>query len=112
MSWLTTKQVLGKSWAFSTNVVARVSHTGNGVYAAMFMAAAHTASLSASSAAECADAGLSVVPARSRLAEAVRTARGLRGDWESVVDQLYARYGHYHTVHAINNTAPTAASRI
>jgi ADP-ribosylglycohydrolase len=89
---------------------ARVSHTANGVYAAMFMAAAHAASLVASSAAECADVGLSVVPARSRLAEAIRTARGLRGDWEAVVDELYARYGSYHGVHAINNTALVAAA--
>jgi ADP-ribosylglycohydrolase len=89
---------------------ARVSHTGNGVYAAMFMAAAHAASLGASSPAECADAGLSVVPARSRLAEALRTARELHGDWESVVDELDARYGHYHWVHAINNTALVAAA--
>src|SRR5439155_12099012 len=66
---------------------ARVSHTGNGVYAAMFMAAAHAASLGASSSAECADVGLSVVPERSRLAEAVRTARALRGDRGAVVDQ-------------------------
>jgi ADP-ribosylglycohydrolase len=89
---------------------ARVSHTANGVYAAMFMAAAHAASLAASSAADCADVGLSVVPAQSRLAEAIRTARGLRGDWEAVVDELYARYGGYHGVHAINNTALVAAT--
>ncbi len=89
---------------------ARVSHTANGVYAAMFMAAAHAASLGATAAAECADAGLSVVPAKSRLAEALRTARGLDGDWESVVDELYARYGGYHGVHAINNTALVAAA--
>jgi ADP-ribosylglycohydrolase len=89
---------------------ARLSHTANGVYAAMFMAAAHAASLSASSAAECVDVGLSVVPTRSRLAEAVRTAQGLQGDWESIVDELYARYGSYHPVHAINNTALVAAA--
>jgi ADP-ribosylglycohydrolase len=89
---------------------ARVSHTANGVYAAMFMAAAHAASLGASSARECADAGLSVIPPRSRLAEAVRAARDLRGDWEAVVDELYARYGGYHPVHAINNTALVAAA--
>jgi ADP-ribosylglycohydrolase len=89
---------------------ARVSHTANGVYAAMFMAAAHAASLGASSAAECADAGLSVIPPGSRLAAAVRFARGLRGDWEAVVDELYARYGGYHFVHAINNTALVAAA--
>jgi ADP-ribosylglycohydrolase len=89
---------------------ARLSHTANGVYSAMFMAAAHAASLGASSAAECVDAGLSVVPARSRLADAVRTARELQGDWESIVDELYARYGRYHPVHAINNTALVAAA--
>ena len=90
---------------------ARVSHTANGVYAAMFMAAAHAASLSESSAAACADAGLSVVPARSRLAEALRTARDLAGEreWESAVDEIYARYA-YHWVHAINNTALVAAA--
>jgi ADP-ribosylglycohydrolase len=91
---------------------ARVSHTANGVYAAMFMAAAHAASLSQSSAAACADIGLSVVPARSRLAESLRAARELAGErpWEEVVDALHARDGHYHWVHAINNTALTAAA--
>lgn len=91
---------------------ARLSHTANGVYAAMFMAAAHAASLSESSAAACADVGLSVVPARSRLAVALRTARDLAGEdeWEQVVDELYAGYGHHHWVHAINNTALVAAA--
>jgi ADP-ribosylglycohydrolase len=76
------------------------------------MAAAHAASLSESSAAACADIGASMVPTRSRLAEALRTARELAGErpWEEVVDELYARYGHYHWVHAINNTALTAAA--
>jgi ADP-ribosylglycohydrolase len=78
----------------------------------MFMAAAHAASLSESSATACADIGVSVVPAQSRLAESLRTARELAGEhpWEEVVDALYARYGHYHWVHAINNTALTAAA--
>ena len=91
---------------------ARVSHTGNGVYASMFMAAAHAASLTGASPAACADAGLSVVPAGSRLAEALRTARELAPgrDWEETVDGLYERYGTYHWVHAINNTALVAAA--
>ena len=91
---------------------ARVSHSANGVYAAMFMAAAHAASLSESSAAACADSGLSVVPAGSRLAESLRTARDLAGEreWEAAVDELYARYSGYHWVHAINNTALVAAA--
>jgi ADP-ribosylglycohydrolase len=89
---------------------ARVSHTANGVYAAMFMAAAHSASLGVATASECADIGLSVIPQRSRLAEAVRTARELDGPWETVVDALYERYGALHGVHAINNTALVAAA--
>ena len=89
---------------------ARLSHTANGVYAAMWMAAAHAASLTEDSARACADVGVSVVPAHSRLAEALRFARGLDGDWESRVDALYERYGHYHWVHAINNTALVAAA--
>jgi ADP-ribosylglycohydrolase len=92
---------------------ARLSHTANGVYAAMFMAAVHAASLAEESSAACAEIGLSVVPARSRLAEALRAARELarseRG-WEDVVDELEAGYGHYHWVHAINNTALVAAA--
>ena len=90
---------------------ARVSHTANGVYAAMFMAAAHAASLSESSAAACVDVGISVVPARSRLAEGLRTARDLAREleWEAVVDEIYARHD-YHWVHAINNTALVAAA--
>jgi ADP-ribosylglycohydrolase len=90
---------------------ARVSHTANGVYSAMFMAAAHAASLSESSATACADAGLSVVPAGSRLAEALRTARDLAGEreWEDIVDELESRFA-YHWVHAINNTALVAAA--
>jgi ADP-ribosylglycohydrolase len=89
---------------------ARLSHTANGIYAAMFMAAAHAASLGADSPAECADAGLSVVPRGSRLAEALAFARSLDGEWESRVDSLYDRFGHYHWVHAINNTALVAAA--
>jgi ADP-ribosylglycohydrolase len=89
---------------------ARLSHTTNGVYAAMFMAAAHAASLTETSPAACADVGLSVVPRRSRLAEALSFARDLEGDWETRVDALYERYGHYHWVHAVNNTALVAAA--
>jgi ADP-ribosylglycohydrolase len=88
---------------------ASLSHTTNGVYAAMFMGAAHAASLWADDAATCADVGLSVVPPRSRLAEALRFAKGLDGDWESRVDAIYEQLD-YHWVHAINNTALVAAA--
>jgi ADP-ribosylglycohydrolase len=91
---------------------ARVSHTANGVYAAMFMAAVHAASLAETSSSAAADAGLSVVPGESRLAEALIDARELaqRLEWEAVVDELDARHGELHWVHAINNTALVAAA--
>jgi ADP-ribosylglycohydrolase len=89
---------------------AQVSHTANGVYAAMFMAAAHAATLADVTAAEAADIGLRAVPPRSRLAEAIGVAREANGDWESIVDTLYERYGSLHWVHAINNTALVAAA--
>ena len=78
----------------------------------MFMAAAHAASVAGSSPAACADVGLSVVPAASRLAEALRDARDLARErpWEEAVDELYARFDRYHWVHAINNTALVAAA--
>ena len=91
---------------------ARLSHTANGMYAAMFMAAVHAASLTEDSSTACADVGLSVVPSASRLAHALREARDLAGsarDWEEVVDEL-ERAHDYHWVHAINNTALVAAA--
>jgi ADP-ribosylglycohydrolase len=89
---------------------AQVSHTANGVYAAMFMAAAHAATLAEVTAGEAADIGLHVVPAQTRLAEAIRVAREATGDWEAIVDRLYEQYGSLHWVHAINNTALVAAA--
>ena len=91
---------------------ARVSHTANGVYAAMWMAAVHAASLTESSSAAAADVGLSVVPGYSRLAEAILDARELAQqlEWEAVVDELWSRHGDLHWVHAVNNTALVAAA--
>ncbi|GAA0277722.1 ADP-ribosylglycohydrolase family protein [Streptomyces polychromogenes] len=99
----------GQAWRDAT-----LSHTANGVYAALFAAA--TIAEAASGRADVHDAlraGLAVVPPRSRLAEAVRTgirtARAER-DFERVVDRLHARYGGYHWVHAVPNTALIAAA--
>lgn len=93
---------------------ATLTHTGNGVYAALLVAAA-----TAEAATGHADvhgalrAGLAVVPPRSRLAEAVRFAiasAAAEPDFDRVVDALHARYGHYHWVHAVPNTALIAAA--
>ncbi|MCX4544149.1 ADP-ribosylglycohydrolase family protein [Streptomyces sp. NBC_01565] len=95
---------------------ATLTHTGNGVYAALFTAAAIAEAAGGRADVHAAlAAGLAVVPPRSRLAEAVgfgiRSARAAReADFDRVVDRLHERYGHYHWVHAIPNTALIAAA--
>ncbi|MFG3035454.1 ADP-ribosylglycohydrolase family protein [Streptomyces sp. NPDC048330] len=93
---------------------AALTHTANGVYGAMFVAA-----VVAAAAAGTADvhralaAGLAVIPPRSRLAEAVRlgvTAARATPDFDAVVDRLHAELGGYHWVHAVPNTALLAAA--
>ncbi|MGV9307572.1 ADP-ribosylglycohydrolase family protein [Nonomuraea sp. NPDC003727] len=94
---------------------ARLTHTANGVYGAMFVAAMCAQSMVAGSVEEVVEAGLSVVPPRSRLAEAVRQAvadAARLDDFEQVVDRLYERHGHLHWVHTINNAALVAATLV
>lgn len=62
-------------------------------------------------------AGLAVVPPRSRLAEAVgygiraaSDAHRTGAEFDTVVNLLHARYGHYHWVHAVPNAAVIAAA--
>ncbi|MFE2148114.1 ADP-ribosylglycohydrolase family protein [Streptomyces sp. NPDC059456] len=93
---------------------ASLTHTGNGLYAALFAAAALAEAAGGRADVHTAlRAGLAVVPPRSRLAEAVRHAvetAGRYADFDRVVDHLHARYGHYHWVHAVPNTALVAAA--
>ncbi|WP_053205109.1 ADP-ribosylglycohydrolase family protein [Jiangella muralis] len=92
-----------------------LSHTRNGVYGELFAAAACAASLVAATVDDVIDAGLSVVPASSRYAEAVRFARATaekEPDWEAVVDAIEARYGHLHWVHVLNNAALVVAALV
>ncbi|KMO93985.1 ADP-ribosylglycohydrolase family protein [Streptomyces roseus] len=93
---------------------AALTHTGNGLYAALFTAAAIAEAAGGRADVHTAlRAGLAVVPPRSRLAEAVRhavAAAGQHADFDHVVDELHARYGHYHWVHAVPNTALIAAA--
>ncbi|MFF9342081.1 ADP-ribosylglycohydrolase family protein [Streptomyces sp. NPDC014773] len=91
-----------------------LSHTGSGVHGAMFVAATVAAAASGTADVHRAlAAGLSVVPPRSRLAEAVRygiAAARATPDLDTLVDRLHARYGGYHWVHAVPNTALLAAA--
>ncbi|MGC0210261.1 ADP-ribosylglycohydrolase family protein [Streptomyces levis] len=94
---------------------ATLTHTANGVYAAMFAAAAiATAATGTADVHTCLRTGLMVVPPRSRLARAVGQAIELaceHSDFDTVVDALHAAHaGTHHWVHAVPNTALIAAA--
>ncbi|MEU5362894.1 ADP-ribosylglycohydrolase family protein [Streptomyces sp. NPDC005925] len=94
---------------------ATLTHTANGVYAAMFTAAViATATTGDHDVHTCLRTGLTVVPPGSRLAAAVRHAVGLAAsheDFDEVVDRLHAAYdATHHWVHAVPNTALIAAA--
>jgi len=87
---------------------ARLSHSRNGVYGAMFAAACCSAALVASNVHEVIDAGLGVVPAHSRYAAAIRRGTELGASdlsLDDALDAIYADYGDLHWVHAVNNSA-------
>lgn len=91
-----------------------LTHTGNGVYGAMFTAAALAEAAGGETDVHgCLAAGLRVVPPRSRFAQAVRdgvaTARA-ETDFDTVVDRLHDGYGRYHWVHVLPNAALLAAA--
>ncbi|MEV7285808.1 ADP-ribosylglycohydrolase family protein [Streptomyces sp. NPDC093252] len=91
-----------------------LTHTANGVYAAMFIAATiATAATGTADIHTSLRTGLTVIPPRSRLAEAITHALELarsHTDFNSVVDALHTRHAHYHWVHAIPNTALITAA--
>ncbi|WP_019062267.1 ADP-ribosylglycohydrolase family protein [Streptomyces prunicolor] len=96
---------------------ATLTHTANGVYAAMFTAATiATATTGTHDIHTCLRTGLTVVPPNSRLAKAIRHALQLarkHRDFDTVVDELHATYSPtHHWVHAIPNTALIAAALI
>ncbi|MEU5438415.1 ADP-ribosylglycohydrolase family protein [Streptomyces sp. NPDC020719] len=90
-----------------------LTHTANGVYGAMFVAAAIAEAARTPDVHACLRTGLSVVPPRSRLAAAVRLGIRLateEDDFDLVVDRLHAALGAYHWVHAVPNAALLAAA--
>lgn len=92
-----------------------VSHTRNGLYGELFVAAACARAVTATTVDEVIDAGLAVVPPESRYAEAVRFGRSLptrHADFEGVVDAIEERYGNLHWVHVLNNTALVVAALV
>lgn len=85
-----------------------LSHRRSGLYGALFVAAASSAALVASSVHEVLAAGLSAVPEGSRFAAAILRGAELGASELSVdeaLDALAAEFGHLHWVHALNNSA-------
>lgn len=92
---------------------ARFSHTKNGLYGAMFCAAAIAQAFSGGTVESCVQAGLSVIPKTSRMYEAVLQSAEIAKkatDEESLYRALWDKFGCYHHVHAINNTAACVAA--
>jgi ADP-ribosylglycohydrolase len=85
-----------------------LSHRGNGIYGEMWAAALCAASQTAATVQETLDAAQVVVPPRSRLAEAINHVRELHAantSWDSALQSVRERYGHYSWVHTVNNAA-------
>lgn len=87
---------------------ATISHVKNGVYGEMFIAAMLAAAFITHDMEEAVTIGLSEIPANCRLAEAVRDTMQWAGghdDWQLTWSKINEKYGHYASVHTINNAA-------
>lgn len=86
---------------------ASLSHTANGIYGAMWSAAAIAAALATDDLEEVLAAGLAEIPAECRLARAVADTMAWAHEcptWEETWERVNARYGSYHVIHTIPNT--------
>jgi ADP-ribosylglycohydrolase len=85
---------------------ARVSHVKNGIYGEMMAAAMVSKAFTSGDPLEIVDVGLSAIPAKSRLHEAVEDVIGWSqdlGSWTECWRLMEDTYGHYSPVHTINN---------
>lgn len=108
LGWASPGDVRGAARLAWTD--ARLSHTRNGLYGAMWAAALASAAMTHDTAEEVLDAADAVVPPDSRLAAAVRLGRDAarEGDDRAGLDRLHAAYGDLHWVHVLNNAAVIA----
>ncbi len=83
---------------------AELSHRGDGIYGAAFVAALGAAIPAESSLDVAIDAALATIPADSRCAEAVAFGRELTGAADAVA-RLHQRYDDLSPVHTVNNLA-------
>ncbi len=87
---------------------AALSHTKNGIYGEMMVAAMIAAAAVTDDIDKIIETGLSEIPAGSRLAKAIRdTVERAKsdGDWETTADWIAAELGHYQGCHTITNAA-------
>ena len=87
---------------------ARLSHVKNGIYGEMFVSAMISAAFTTDDVKEIIETGLSAIPEKSRLTEAVKDVISWSkefSDWKDAWDKIFEKYGHYHSVHTINNAA-------
>lgn len=85
----------------------RLTLAKNGLYGAMFVAGCLSAAFCENvTVDQILDAGLSVIPSRSRLAEAVKFVRkdyAESQDWQQTCRKIYERYGHLPFGGTLNN---------
>jgi ADP-ribosylglycohydrolase len=90
---------------------AALSHTANGIYGAMFIAAMNASAFGLKDVESVIRAGMDHIPEDSRLHEALTWVLQVRveePDWEKAGDRLLERFAGMHWVHTINNAAIVA----
>ncbi|HHW58275.1 MAG TPA: ADP-ribosylglycohydrolase family protein [Clostridia bacterium] len=90
---------------------ASISHTKNGIYGEMFVAAMVAASFVMEDPVKIIEAGLREIPDNCRLYHAIQDVLKWsreEKDWESCLNLIYKNYGHYNAVHTINNACIVA----
>ncbi|MDT0462987.1 ADP-ribosylglycohydrolase family protein [Streptomyces gibsoniae] len=89
-----------------------LSHSGNGVYGAMFAAALIAAAFTAPGVRQALDTALALIPASSRLARTVRRVISLhetRLSWEETLDTVVAETDGLGWIHTVPNAAVLTA---
>jgi ADP-ribosylglycohydrolase len=96
---------------------ARISHVKNGVYGAMLCAAMIAEAFVTKDPLAIVEAGLAEIPASSRLYSEMRDIIALCAQYgndfahfETVIQEIYRRLGHYNAVHTNNNAALCVAA--